>query len=188
MSVLILLIVGLYGLLGAVSTWGTAQRTPKLGLDLSGGTQMILKPKVVGNQPITQGQIQKAVDIIRARVNGSGVTEAEVSTQGTNDIVISLQGVVDPATRDSLKKSSQLSMRATLVEESTTPTPAPTATGPSPLKPTGTATSGPKVSAPATTAPKSGFPPALTAATTPAPTATPTAVTPTAPTTATPVT
>jgi preprotein translocase subunit SecD len=188
LSVLVLLIIGLYGLLGAVSTWGTAQRTPKLGLDLSGGTQLILTPKVVGNQQITQGQILKAVDIIRARVNGSGVTEAEVSTQGGKDIVISLPGTVDPATRESLQKSSSLSMRATLVEAPTTPTPVPTATGPSPLKPTGTATSGPNVSAPATTAPKSGFPPALTAATTPAPTATPTAVTPTAPTTATPVT
>jgi preprotein translocase subunit SecD len=187
LSVLVLLIIGLYGLLGAVSTWGTAQRTPKLGLDLSGGTQLILKPKVVGNQTINQGQILKAVDIIRARVNGSGVTEAEVSTQGTNDIVISLPGTPDPATVASLQKSSQLSMRATLVEAPTTPTPAPTATGPSPLKPTGTATSSPKVSSPATTAPKSGFPPALTAATTPAPTATPTPGTPTAaPTTAAP--
>jgi preprotein translocase subunit SecD len=191
LSVLVLLIIGLYGLLAAVSTWGTASRAPKLGLDLSGGTQLILTPKVVGNQQINQGQILKAVDIIRARVNGSGVTEAEVSTQGGNDIVISLPGIPDPATVTSLQKSSQLSMRATLVEAPTTPTPVPTATGPSPLKPTGTATNGPKVSAPATTAPKSGFPPALTAATTPAPTAkpaaTPAAVTPTAPTTAAPV-
>jgi preprotein translocase subunit SecD len=180
MSVLLLLIVGLYGLLGAVSTWGTAQRAPKLGLDLSGGTQLILTPKVVGNQQINQGQILKAVDIIRARVNGSGVTEAEVSTQGGKDIVVSLPGTPDAATISSLQKSSQLRMRATLVEAPTTPTPVPTATGPSPLKPTGTATSSPKASSSATTAPKSGFPPALTAATTPAPTATPTAGTPTA--------
>ncbi|MEP7193382.1 MAG: protein translocase subunit SecD [Actinomycetota bacterium] len=179
MSVLVLLIFGLYGLLGAVSTKGTAQRTPKLGLDLSGGTELILTPKLVGNQQINQGQILKAVDIIRARVNGSGVTEAEVSTQGGKDIVISLPGTPDPATVASLQKSSKLSMRATLVEASTTATPVPTATGPSPLKPTGEATSNPKASTPATTAPKSGFPPALTAATTPAPSATPTAATPT---------
>src|SRR5664280_3704089 len=81
-SMLVLLIVGLYGLLGAVSTWGTAQRTPKLGLDLQGGTQLILTPKLdKPGQQINQGQVTKAVDIIRARVNGSGVTEAEVSTQ-----------------------------------------------------------------------------------------------------------
>jgi preprotein translocase subunit SecD len=189
MSVLILLIVGLYALLGAVSTWGTAQLTPKLGLDLSGGTQLILTPKVVGNQQINQGQILKAVDIIRARVNGSGVTEAEVSTQGGKDIVVSLPGTPDAATVNSLQKSSQLRMRATLVEAPTTATPVPTATGPSPLKPTGQATSSSKASSPATTAARSGFPPALTAATKPAPTAKPTAVTPAAtPTTAAPAT
>ncbi|HEX7537195.1 MAG TPA: protein translocase subunit SecD [Dermatophilaceae bacterium] len=185
LSVLVLLILGLYGLLGAVSTWGTAQLTPKLGLDLEGGTQLILAPKIVGNQKISEGQVQKAVDIIRARVDGSGVAEAEVTTQGTN-IVISLPGTPDKATIASLQKSSQLRMRATLVEASGAPTPLPTSTGTATSKPTSPATSTPKATAKATgaatgmatTAPKSGFPPALTAATTPAPTAgaTPTAV------------
>ncbi len=189
LAALIVVIFGLYGLLAAVSTWGEAQRTPKLGLDLEGGTQLILQPKIVGNQQINQGQILKAVDIIRARVNGSGVTEAEVSTQGGKDIVISLPGTPDAATVSSLQRSSQLRMRATLVETPTTPTPLPTSTGPTPLKPTGTATSRPKVSGPATSAPKSGFPPALTAATTPGPTPTPTSVTSTAtPSTAAPAT
>jgi preprotein translocase subunit SecD len=185
LSVLVLLILGLYGLLGAVSTWGTAQLTPKLGLDLEGGTQLILAPKIVGNQKISEGQVQKAVDIIRARVDGSGVAEAEVTTQGTN-IVISLPGTPDKATIASLQKSSQLRMRATLVEASGAPTPLPTSTGTATSKPTSPATSTSKATAKATgaatgmatTAPKSGFPPALTAATTPAPTAgaTPTAV------------
>ena len=183
LSVLVLLIVGLYGLLGAVSTWGTAQLTPKLGLDLSGGYQLILKPKVdTPGQQINQGQILKAVDIMRSRVNGSGVTEAEVSTQGGTDIVVSLPGTVDNAVVSSLQKSSQLQMRAVLIETSAAPTPTPTQTGVSPLKPTGTATSTPRVSGSATTAPKSGFPPALTAATTPAPGTTPSV----APTTAAP--
>jgi len=190
LSVLVLLIVGLYGLLGAVSTWGTAQKTPKLGLDLQGGTQLILEPKVVGNTPINPGQVQKAVDIIRARVDGSGVSEAEVSTQG-NNIVISLPGTPDKATIASLQKPSQLSMRAVLVAASTAPTPVPTSTGkptaPATGKPTAPATApSVKSTGTATTAPKSGFPPALTAATTPPPTPTPTtAATPTAtPTTA----
>jgi preprotein translocase subunit SecD len=178
LSVLVLLIIGIYGLLGAVSTWGTAQRTPKLGLDLQGGTQLILTPKLEKGQQINQGQILKAVDIIRARVNGSGVTEAEVSTQGGKDIVVSLPGTPDAATVNSLQKSSQLRMRAVLVAASAapTPTPTPTSTGSSPLKPSTPATSAPKATGTATTAPKSGFPSALTAATKPAPTAaTPTA-------------
>ena len=128
LSVLALLVLGLYGLLGAVSTWGEAQLTPKLGLDLEGGTQLILKPKIIGNEKISEGQAQKAVDIIRARVDGSGVAEAEVTTQGGGNIVISLPGTPDKATVASLQKSSQLRMRATLVEGAGAPTPVPTAT------------------------------------------------------------
>jgi preprotein translocase subunit SecD len=183
LAALIVLVFGLYGLLAAVSTWGDAQRTPKLGLDLEGGTQLILQPKLVGNQTINEGQIQKAVDIIRQRVDGSGISEAEVTTQGGSNIVVSLPGSPDPATIASLQKSSQLRFRAVLVEGSAAPAPVPTPTGTA----TGTATSKPTATATgkatatstatgkATTAAKSGYPPALAAATTPAPTATATA-------------
>ncbi len=187
LSVLIVLVLGLYGLLAAVSTWGEAQRTPKLGLDLEGGTQLILQPKIVGNQKINEGQILKAVDIIRQRVNGSGVSEAEVTTQGGSNIVISLPGSPDKATIASLQKSSQLRFRAVLVEGSAAPAPTPAPTATSTATPTGTATATPTATATAqatgtaTTAPKSGFPQALRAATTPAPTATATpGATPTA--------
>lgn len=189
LSVLVVLVLGLYGLLAAVSTWGDAQRTPKLGLDLEGGTQLILQPKIVGNQKINEGQILKAVDIIRQRVNGSGVSEAEVTTQGGSNIVISLPGSPDKATIASLQKSSQLRFRAVLVEGSATPTPTPTATstgtptGPATARPTATTKATATATGTATTAPKSGFPQALEAATTPAPTAT---ATPGATATATP--
>jgi preprotein translocase subunit SecD len=187
LSVLLLLVLGLYGIIGAINIWSTGQLVPKLGLDLEGGTQLILAPKVVGNQKISEGQVQKAVDIIRARVDGSGVAEAEVTTQGTN-IVISLPGTPDKATIASLQKSSQLRMRAVLVEGSAAPLPAPTTTGGPTIKPTGKPTS--SSTGTATTAPKSGFPPALTAATKPAPAAAPTtaAPTPAAPTPAAPAT
>ena len=125
-------LVGLYGLLASVHTWGDAQLTPKLGLDLEGGTQLILEPKVVGTRPINQGQIDKAVDIIRQRVDGSGVAEAEVATQGGRNIVISLPGKPPQSTMDSLSKSSQLRFRPVLVETpnaapARTPAPPPTA-------------------------------------------------------------
>jgi len=190
LAVLIVIVFGLYGLLAAVSTWGDAQRTPKLGLDLEGGTQLILEPKIVGSQTINEGQVTKAVDIIRQRVDGSGISEAEVTTQGGRNIVVSLPGTPDRATIASLQKSSQLRMRATLVEASTSQTPVPTptatATGKATSAPTATTTTKEKAAPTGTTtsAPKSGFPQALAAATTPAPTSNPTAApqaTPTAP-------
>jgi preprotein translocase subunit SecD len=173
LSVLIVIVFGLYGLLGAVSTWGQAQRTPKLGLDLQGGTQLILVPKLVGNQQINQGQVQKAVDIIRERVDGSGVAEAEVTTQGGGNIVVSLPGSPDKATIASLQKTSQLYFRVVLFVGSAAPTPVPTPTGTATSKPTAPATTKPATKAPATTAPKSDFPPALTTATKPVPSAKP---------------
>ena len=61
---------------------GTTQ--PKLGLDLQGGTQVTLVPTVAPGETgaIEQAQIDQAVEIIRNRVNGLGVAEAEVTTQG----------------------------------------------------------------------------------------------------------
>ena len=82
LAALFVIVIGLYGLLASVHTWGEAQLTPKLGLDLEGGTQLILEPRWSATAPISQGQIDKAVDIIRQRVDGSGVAEAEVTTQG----------------------------------------------------------------------------------------------------------
>jgi preprotein translocase subunit SecD len=180
LAALFVIVFGLYGLLAAASTWGEAQRTPKLGLDLEGGTQLILEPKLVGNQQISEGQITQAVDIIRQRVDSTGVGEAEVTTQGGGNIVVSIPGTPDRDTIASLQKSSQLRFRAVLVQESAAPAPAPvpTPTGPATSKPavtpTGAATSKPRVTAPATgsatTAPKSGFPQSLAAATVPTPT------------------
>jgi preprotein translocase subunit SecD len=68
--------------------------TPKLGLDLQGGASVILTPKTTPKS----GQLQTAVDILNRRVNGAGVAEAEVVTQGSN-IVVSLPG----GNRSSLK-------------------------------------------------------------------------------------
>ena len=148
LAALFVIVAGLYGLLASVHTWGEAQLTPKLGLDLEGGTQLILEPKVVGNRAINQGQIDKAVDIIRQRVDGSGVAEAEVATQGGRNIVISLPGKPPQSTVDSLSKSSQLRFRPVLVETpNAAPAPTPSAT------PSATPSGGATPSAPATATP-----------------------------------
>ncbi|HEX8973471.1 protein translocase subunit SecD [Oryzihumus sp.] len=178
LAALAVLIVGLYGLLAAVVTWGSAQWTPKLGLDLEGGTQLILKPVITNGGSISQDQINQAVDIMRQRVDSTGVSEAEVTTQGGSNVVVSLPGTPDKATIDSLKRSSQLRFRAVLVEAAGAPQPTPTSTGTATAPsgtPGATPTSGSKATAPsgtATTSAKSAFPPALSKDTTPTPTPT----------------
>ncbi|WP_392466438.1 protein translocase subunit SecD [Arsenicicoccus cauae] len=145
------LLLGLAALLAGVHTWGTAQLTPKLGLDLAGGTQVVLAPQVEGDRALDESTMNQAVDIMQKRVDGSGVAEAEVSTQGGRNIVVSLPKGTPQETVDSLKKSSMMRFRPVLVEGpgSTQPAPTPTgtATAPASAPATGSASAAP--SAPA---------------------------------------
>ena len=50
LSALAAVTIGLYGLLFAATTWGEAQLEPKLGLDLAGGTQLVLAPRLVATR------------------------------------------------------------------------------------------------------------------------------------------
>ena len=102
-------------LLGGGSMWSNASWTPKLALDLEGGTQMILAPKVQGaSSDINAEQLEQAVEIIRQRVDGSGVSEAEISTQSNRNVVVSLPGVPDAETRELIQASAQMEFRPVL--------------------------------------------------------------------------
>ncbi len=150
---------------------GNSPLTPKLGLDLQGGASVILQPKTTPKQ----SQLQTAVEIINRRVNGLGVAEAEVVTQG-NNIVVSVPG----GSRDSIRSlatTAQLRFREVLEAQAGSPqivtqTPLPNATGPSV-----TTTLEPNASSKASPAPSSNgraVPPALLAAPTSTPTPLPT--------------
>src|SRR3954471_19720356 len=75
----------------AISTVLITKSGPVLGLDLSGGVSVVLHP----DRKVDKGQLNQAVNIIRNRVDALGVSEPEISTQGS-DIVISLPGIKDP--------------------------------------------------------------------------------------------
>ena len=99
-------------LLGGGSMWSNATWTPKLALDLEGGTQMILAPQVQGgSSQISPEQLDQAVEIIRQRVDGSGVSEAEISTQSGSNVVVSLPGIPDAETRDLIQASAHMEFR-----------------------------------------------------------------------------
>jgi len=80
---------------------------PVLGLDLQGGTSIVLAP-VKGSDLST---LDTAVAIIRNRVDGLGIAEPSVSRQGDN-IVIDLPGVKNAAEADQLVgKTAELRFR-----------------------------------------------------------------------------
>jgi len=109
------IVVVLLGTLTAGVLLSNATWLPKLALDLEGGTQIILSPQVQNGQSVQQEQLDQAVSIIRQRIDASGVSEAQISTEGSRNIVVSLPGKPDQATLDRVKSSARLDFRPVLV-------------------------------------------------------------------------
>lgn len=106
---LALLAILIGGILLSNASWA-----PKLALDLEGGTQIILQPNIEDGSQATQEQLNQAVSIIRQRVDASGVSEAEVNTEG-NNVVVSIPGKADEETRKRIEASAKLEFRPVLV-------------------------------------------------------------------------
>ena len=78
-----------FGSLAAVLATNTA---PRLGLDLEGGTSVILSASGEG---VSDESVAKTTDIIRERIDGLGVAEPEVTSQGGDTIQVQLPGIED---------------------------------------------------------------------------------------------
>jgi len=114
LTVIIALLVGINGAGVAFAGWSW---TPKLALDLEGGTQIILAPQLEDGQNVTSEQLNQAVSIIRDRIDASGVSEAEITTQGDKNVVVSIPGTPDKATLDRIQSSAKLEFRPVLTTE-----------------------------------------------------------------------
>jgi SecD/SecF fusion protein len=73
-------------------------KKPTLGLDLQGGLEVVLKAVPPKGHTLTSDDINRSIDIMRNRIDKLGVSEPEIRKQGSNQIVIQLAGVHDPAT------------------------------------------------------------------------------------------
>jgi preprotein translocase subunit SecD len=144
LGVVIAALVGLntLGVLTGEGSW-----TPKLALDLEGGTQIILAPKLETGDTVSQEQLDQAVSIIRQRIDSSGVSESEINTQGGQNIVVSIPGTPDDETINRIESSAKLEFRPVLVagqpsdasvggDSTASPTPAPSADPALPSTPT----------------------------------------------------
>ncbi len=89
--------------------WG-----PKLGLDLAGGLSVVYKPATA----TSTANMQEVVNILNNRVNGLGVSGAQVNLQG-KDVVVSVPGVKDArAVLKAVGQTAQLLFRPVLCEAS----------------------------------------------------------------------
>ncbi|TBN56783.1 protein translocase subunit SecD [Glaciihabitans arcticus] len=92
----------------------------KLALDLEGGTQIILAPRLESGQQVSEEQLAQAVAIMRQRVDASGVAEAEITTQGTGsgtNVVVTIPGTPDEETLQRIQSSATLDFRPVLRSE-----------------------------------------------------------------------
>ena len=105
-----------YGLVALIGTW-----KPALGLDLEGGTQIVLTAK--GN--VSKDNLNEAANIIDSRVNGSGVTEATVNTQSNNQVVVQVPGATNNNLVQTVVRQAQLRFRLVAQVPPSTTTPLP---------------------------------------------------------------
>lgn len=116
-ALLVLIII-----MSAALVFGVVQKNasavPSLALDLEGGTQLILRPKAEGDKggrtQVSENDLKEAIEVIRQRVDASGVTEAEITSLGGRNIVVSLPGHPSEETLDLVRQSAQLVFRPVL--------------------------------------------------------------------------
>ncbi|MFE3592243.1 protein translocase subunit SecD [Streptomyces niveus] len=112
---LILFLIAMIALVGGM--FGAGELTPRLGIDLAGGTTITLKAKSSPGQAnaVNETNMNTAVGIIERRVNGLGVQEAEVQTQGSDNIIVNIpKGTNSQQAREQVGTTAQLYFRPVL--------------------------------------------------------------------------
>ncbi|WP_043263519.1 protein translocase subunit SecD [Streptomyces sp. CT34] len=123
---LILVLIAMAGLVGGMFSTGTL--TPRLGIDLAGGTSFTLAAQNQPGKPnaINETNMNTAVSIMERRVNGLGVTEAEVQKQGSDHIIVNIpKGTDAKQARQQVGTTAQLAFRPVLTTTAGTKTPEP---------------------------------------------------------------
>lgn len=122
---LALILIAMVALVGGM--FWAKQVTPRLGIDLAGGTSITLQAKPQPGKPnaINQKNMDTAVSIIERRVNGLGVSEAEVQTQGKDQILVNIpKGTNEKQARQQVGTTAQLYFRPVVTVAAGKPTPA----------------------------------------------------------------
>ncbi|MGW2519890.1 protein translocase subunit SecD [Streptomyces sp. NPDC001617] len=161
---LALILIAIVALTGGMFASGNT--TPRLGIDLAGGTSITLEAVNEPGQPnaINKTNMDTAVAIMNRRVNGLGVSEAEVQTQGDRNIIVNIpKGTNSKEARDQVGTTAKLYFRPVLATElsgaAATTSPSPSASS----SPSGKATDKAGEKATGTSTPSSSAKPSATA-------------------------
>lgn len=91
LMVIVLAIVGVFGYYIS-----PLANSIKQGLDLQGGTHVVLEAVDTPEAPVNDDAVQRVVKIIERRVNELGLTEPIIQRQGDRRVIVELPGVKDP--------------------------------------------------------------------------------------------
>ncbi|CAL9287701.1 protein translocase subunit SecD [Streptomyces sp. SudanB91_2054] len=140
---LALILIAIVALTGGM--FASGHTTPRLGIDLAGGTSITLRavPEEGQESAINKTNMDTAVEIMERRVNGLGVSEAEVQTQGDRNIIVNIpKGTNSKEAREQVGTTAKLYFRPVVATElsgaGATGSPSPSASG----EPTDKATDG----------------------------------------------
>jgi SecD/SecF fusion protein len=107
----LLLVIGLL----AGCAWIAVEREPRLGLDLRGGTQVTLQAESTDRVEATAEATDRAIEVLRGRVDALGVSEPTLTRAGEDRIIVELPDVQDPREAvEALGRTAQLDARPVL--------------------------------------------------------------------------
>ncbi len=115
----------LFGVMALAGAW-----TPKLGLDLRGGTTITLTATNTNGGAVDPASLEQARLIIQQRVDAIGVGESEVATVGGDQITVSVPNVAPAQLQEMVGQTAQLYFRIVYtydMVEAPAPAPEPTA-------------------------------------------------------------
>lgn len=110
----LVIVLGLLSALPNLLPAGIADKLPEwyqenaiaLGLDLQGGSHLLLEvdaTELLANNPdqpedvILKDAVERSLEVVRRRLNETGLVEPSITRQGKNHILVQMPGVADPA-------------------------------------------------------------------------------------------
>ncbi|MGQ4458655.1 protein translocase subunit SecD [[Kitasatospora] papulosa] len=96
-----------------VSVFITLTMSPRLGLDLQGGTRMVLQAKDSATAKADRESTDRTLEVLRQRIDSLGVAEPTLTRSGEDRIIVELPDVQDPRqAADVIGRTAQLGFHA----------------------------------------------------------------------------
>jgi len=133
----------------ALSAFYVLTTPPRLGLDLRGGTQIVLETRDSPAVKAGREPTERTLEVLRRRVDVLGVAEPAIAQSGERRIIVELPGVQDPRQAAAvLGRTAQLTFHPVLALSGARPTPAQARTGSPASTPPAPSHRGPQPSSP----------------------------------------